>query len=100
MQRSEVIQRILANRQALAALGVSGISIFGSVARNEARPDSDLDVIVDSADGRAPGLFRLSRITDELERVVGSPVDVISRHGLDHAAGLKKRIKGDLVRVY
>lgn len=60
--------------------GVIRMRVFGSWARGEARPDSDLDLLIKLEPGRT--LFDLSRLKDELDFVVGSPVDVITEGGL------------------
>ena len=56
------------------------IYVFGSLARGEAGPDSDIDFLVDFEPGSS--LFDLMRISDELEALLGRSVDVISRAGL------------------
>lgn len=88
------------HRDELSKLGVARMSLYGSVARDQADEQSDVDIIVDTPDGQAPGLFRLAQITDELERILGRPVDVISRRGLDHTKWLKRRIAIDLIHVF
>lgn len=60
--------------------GVSNVRVFGSVARGEDRPDSDLDLLVDLPLGL--GLVGLGRLRDDLEAVLGSPVDVVPASGL------------------
>ena len=61
------------------------IYVFGSVARGEARADSDIDFLVDFTPDSS--LFDLVRISDELEALLGRPVDVISRAGLKDRDG-------------
>lgn len=100
MRCAEAIHRLQKHRDELAALGVSHLALFGSVARDEAGDLSDIDVIVDTADGRAPGLFALARIKDSVERILDRSVDVISRRGLDHAKRLKDKIAGEIVDVF
>ena len=100
MERTRAIARLLENRDALAKLGVAHVALYGSVARNTADELSDVDVVVDSADGKALGLFALARITEQLEQILGRSVDVISRRGLDHTKRLKQRVAADLVDVY
>ena len=56
------------------------VAIFGSVARGDERPDSDLDFLVDFAGGAS--LFDLVRLQDDLEQLLGRPVDVVSSGGL------------------
>lgn len=47
MTRRAVISRIRRHRTQLEKLGVKSLSIFGSVARGEERPDSDIDILVE-----------------------------------------------------
>ena len=53
--------------------GVTAIGLFGSTARDEARPDSDVDVIVEME----PDLFRLVHVADDLEVEFGAKVDIV-----------------------
>ncbi|MBI5522695.1 MAG: nucleotidyltransferase family protein [Desulfarculus sp.] len=59
----------------LRRYGVVRAGIFGSVARGEARPDSDLDLLVEF--GRLPSLHDLVELHDDLEDLVGHKVDVV-----------------------
>jgi predicted nucleotidyltransferase len=53
------------------------LAIFGSALRDDFRPDSDIDVLVDFEPGRVPGFFRLSDIQEELsELFAGREVDL------------------------
>lgn len=52
--------------------------MFGSVARGDARPDSDLDLLVDLVPGRGNDLLRLSGLSEELTELLGHRVDVVS----------------------
>jgi hypothetical protein len=63
-----------------ASHGAHDVRIFGSFARGEAGPDSDLDVLVTMEPGRS--LFDLIALGQDLERLLGRPVDVISDAGL------------------
>jgi predicted nucleotidyltransferase len=47
MGTDELIERLRFNRDRLSELGVAALSVFGSVARGDARPDSDIDLLVD-----------------------------------------------------
>jgi uncharacterized protein len=100
MKRQDAITRIHQHRDDLAKLGIAHVSLFGSVARDTADELSDVDVIVDTADGKAPGLFALSRITAQLEAILGRQVEVISRRGLNHTKRLKQRVATDVVDVF
>jgi uncharacterized protein len=60
--------------------GVIRMRVFGSWARGEARPGSDLDLLVQLEPGRT--LWDLSRLKDELESIVEGPVDLVTEGGL------------------
>ncbi len=60
---------------AAESIGASNVRIFGSVARGEETPDSDIDLLVDFP-ARHQGLFALLRLADDIERILGRPVDV------------------------
>ena len=47
MTREEVIRILSENRAELSKMGVSSLALFGSAARGELRPDSDIDLLVD-----------------------------------------------------
>jgi uncharacterized protein len=73
-QRREEIHAIAGRNRALS------ISVFGSVARGEDRPDSDVDFLIEFEPGAS--LLDLMRIQDDLEALLGCPVDVLSVGGL------------------
>ena len=87
-RRSEVLE--VAGRHGVRVLGV-----FGSVARGEDRPDSDIDLLVELPDGM--GLFAVARVQNELEELLGAPVDLIPETGLK--AGVRPSVEADLVRL-
>lgn len=64
----------------LAELGGHNISVFGSVARGDDRPDSDVDLLIDIDD--SVGLFTLMKMRSVAERILGREVDLIPRNGL------------------
>lgn len=55
---------------------ISKLALFGSVLRDDFRPDSDVDVLVEFDPAHIPGLFGLARIERELTAVIGRQVDV------------------------
>lgn len=61
--------------------GVARLEVFGSVARGEARPDSDIDVLYELAPGRKLG-WEIETLADELSDVLGRNVDLVSRKAL------------------
>src|SRR6266581_9154503 len=66
--------------QIAARHGAKRVRIFGSVARNEAKPDSDVDFLVDMEPGRS--LFDLGGLLMDLQDLLGCNVDVVTEKGL------------------
>ena len=60
--------------------GVHRLRVFGSVARGEERPDSDVDLIADFS--RRTGYFGVIRLERELAEVFGRSVDLVTEGGL------------------
>jgi uncharacterized protein len=74
VRRSEVIDFFSAHRDDLRRLGISSLLVFGSVARDQARPDSDVDLIAEF--DRPIGYLGLARVEHELETLLGRSVDL------------------------
>jgi len=60
---------------AAAAVGAANVRVFGSIARGEETPESDVDLLVDFPAGER-GLFPLLKLAAAIESMVGRPVDV------------------------
>ena len=75
--------------------GVIEASVFGSFARGEAHPDSDLDLLVRYEE--AVSLFDVGGLKFELENLLGIKVDLISRDYLK--SRIKKRVLQESVRI-
>jgi predicted nucleotidyltransferase len=61
---------------------VNEFSLFGSVLRDDFRPDSDVDVLVSFNPAAPWSLFDLVTMQDELQKIFGRPVDLVEREGL------------------
>ena len=78
--RAEAIRLIEAHRGEFRDLGVRSLSIFGSVARDEARPGSDVDIIAEFDE--PIGYFHLFHVRRRLEEILGTRVDLTTPGGL------------------
>lgn len=78
-----------------AAHGARNVRVFGSVPRGEGRADSDLDLLVEMAEGRS--LFDLIALSDELEETLGVDVDVVTEGSL--SPYLRDRILDEAVAL-
>jgi uncharacterized protein len=80
---------------AAAAYGIQNLRVFGSVARGEDRPDSDVDLLADLPPGL--GLFGLGRAEADLEAILGTRVELIP--AADLKPGVRERVEHDLVEL-
>jgi uncharacterized protein len=78
-----------------AAHGVANLRVFGSVARGQDRQDSDVDLLADLPAGL--GLLGLARVAQELEAIVGAPVDLVP--AADLKDDVRQRAERDLVAL-
>ena len=61
--------------------GIAELSVFGSVARRDARPDSDVDLLYVRVPGNDLGMSYFA-LQDDLEKLFGRPVDLVPKEGL------------------
>jgi len=78
--RQKVLDLLVERRDELRELSVSSLALFGSVARDKATPESDLDVLVEFS---GPATFdRYMDLKFYLEDLLGIPVDLVTRKAL------------------
>jgi uncharacterized protein len=75
----EVMRLLRSNRAELEKIGIRHAEIFGSVARGEDLPDSDVDILVDLDPAIVRDLFAYSRVQRTLQDLVGRRVDIARR---------------------
>lgn len=80
---------------------VTEFALFGSVLRDDFRPDSDVDVLVSFPSYEAtPSLFDHVEMQDELVEIFGRPVDLLTRGGVEDSRNpLRKRAILETARV-
>jgi uncharacterized protein len=80
VKRDEIIQKLKEREADLRAQGVAHAALFGSIARGDDRPDSDIDILVDLDPAIVVTIFDYAGVKDfsMFER----PVDVVSRENL------------------
>jgi predicted nucleotidyltransferase len=74
---------------------VRNLRVFGSIARGEDRPDSDVDLLADMPPGMS--LFGLGRVEADLEAILGARVDLIP--AADLKPSVRERIQRDTVAL-
>ncbi|OAN51439.1 nucleotidyltransferase [Paramagnetospirillum marisnigri] len=96
--RDEVVARLRENGHLMERFGVRALSLFGSVVRNDAKPTSDIDLMVDFHPGQPGGLFRFVELKHALEGVLGRPVDLITSGNIKPR--LKRRILEECLPIF
>ena len=86
LTREEAIQRLQTVESEIRRLGVRRLALFGSVLRNEARPDSDVDVLVEFTPAEKT-FDRFMALADLLENTLGHPVEVVTTEALSPFIG-------------
>jgi uncharacterized protein len=84
-QIDSVLAELKALEKPLRERGLAALALFGSTVRGTARPDSDVDVLIDVAPNARFSLVDLVSVKNFLEDRLGRTVDVVTREGLDPA---------------
>ena len=71
--------------------GVAEFALFGSVLRDDFKPESDLDVLVRFRQDATPSLFSLARMEAELTALVGRHVDLVERKAIERSPNYIRR---------
>jgi uncharacterized protein len=82
MNGQEILAKLRENETALRARGVSHAALFGSRARGDNRPDSDIDIMIEVEPTALIGVYEYVALKDYIAALFDGPVDVVSRDGL------------------
>jgi predicted nucleotidyltransferase len=77
--------------------GIAELVVFGSVARGDAGPDSDVDLLYVRVPGNDLGMAYFD-LRDDLERLFGRPVDLVAKDGLHRV--IRKEVLADAQVLY
>jgi hypothetical protein len=97
MSREEIMYEIRRNADAIRALGAGSLYLYGSYARDEARPGSDVDIFVDRDPAKPFGFIELTELEFLLHEILGAEVDVSTRTALHPS--ISASIEESAVRV-
>jgi predicted nucleotidyltransferase len=82
MNINEALETLRRSEGDLRARGVRRAAVFGSVARGDSRPDSDIDIMVEIDPDAHLTVFDYVGLKDYIASLFDGPVDVVNRHGL------------------
>ena len=98
MRRDEVIAKLKETEPALRKFGVAALYLFGSHARDDAGPASDIDVFVDPVPDKVFGFLPFMDAFETIQHAVGDNVNYGTRKGLHPL--LRPEIEREAVRIF
>lgn len=93
-----VLEALRAREPELRRFGVSHAAVFGSVARGEATPDSDIDVLVELDPEHPMGIFEYARLKLYINEILHGAGDVVNRKTIKPL--LRESILHDAIHVF
>lgn len=82
MNVQEILARLRENETGLRARGISHAALFGSRARGDNRPESDIDIMIEFDPAAHITVFNYAGLKDYIASLFDDPVDVVNRDGL------------------
>jgi predicted nucleotidyltransferase len=95
MTRDKVLAKLREHRDELAALHMHSLAVFGSVARDQAASESDVDLLVEFT--KPVGIFEFLELKERLELILGTSVDLVTRDALKPRT--RNRILSEAIRA-
>jgi predicted nucleotidyltransferase len=99
MRRDTVLDALRAQKGTLTAMGVGELYLFGSVARGDARVNSDIDLLVEPSIAEF-SIFDLAVLKRKLEEILAAPVDVHDYGGFRRLDAVRRAVGQDIMRVF
>ena len=98
MNAQDALVTLRRYESALRARGIRHAAVFGSTARGENQPDSDLDIVIDLDPGMRMTVFDYVGLKEYIAGLFEGPVDVVSREGLK--AYVRSAVAADAVYAF
>ena len=98
MDREHVIATLRGHESELRAAGILRLSLFGSTARGDERPDSDIDLLAAFDDTRRISLLDVVGIEEQISRLLGRTVELVEEGTLKPR--VRKNVEAEAVRAF
>ena len=100
MNKEEILKKLRENKEEIKKFGVEKIGIFGSFARDEAKENSDIDIVVKFERGKAT-FKNVAGLIDFFEELFNRKVDLLTPDGIEsiRIKDVKEGIKRDIIYV-
>jgi predicted nucleotidyltransferase len=98
MKRDEILKKLKDAEETLRKQGVEHAALFGSVARGDNRPDSDIDIMVALDPKIVVTIFDYVAVKDFIGDMFDGPVDVVSLEGLKPL--VRPRVTADAIYAF
>ena len=98
MNREHVITKLRAHEQQLKEAGVIRLSLFGSTARGDAGPESDVDLLAAFDESRRLSLLDVIHVENQIADLLGERVDLLVEGTLKPY--VKENVERDMVRAF
>jgi uncharacterized protein len=98
MNRDRAIELLKGHEREFRDAGIASLFLFGSVARDDVRENSDVDVFFDLERPEGFTLFNLVGLQQRMQDILGTKVDLMTRHGIHPRR--RERIESSAVRVF
>ena len=98
MNKDQVIAKLREHEPELKAAGIIRLAVFGSVARGDNSPGSDVDLLADFDETKHFTLLTVGRLESRLADMLGTPVDLSSPEWLKES--IKTRVLREAVNAF
>jgi predicted nucleotidyltransferase len=98
MDKDAVIAVLRAHRTELEKLGIRHAGLFGSLARGDAGPESDIDIAIELDETRHPTIYDYVGMQQAVSELFASPTDVVDIEAMQPR--MRRRVEADLVDAF
>ena len=98
LERDKVLDKLRQHEQELREEGILRLSLFGSVARGQSIPGSDVDLLAEFDSSRRYSILDRVRVQNRLASIIGTPVDLAPAKSL--LEGIRERISQESIRAF